>query len=1027
MQRLSSVEDLEKLREAVLSKTDPDMPCITVCSGTGCHAFGSEKVVAAFREELESQGLGDKVALRRTGCHGFCEQGVLVVVFPKGICYCGVQTDDAADVVSHTAKGEIVERLLYTDPVTGKKITYEEDIPFYKNQTRIVFRNNSKLDPRNIDDYLALGGYSALAKALSHMTPEQVVDEVEKSGLRGRGGAGFSTGRKWRFVHNSTVDTKYVIVNCDEGDPGAYMDRSLMEGNPHGILEGLIIGAYAMGACEGIIYVREEYPLAVDNVGLAIKKAEEYGLLGRGILGTSFDFNVKIARGGGAFVCGEETALIASLEGKPGEPKQRPPYPAVSGLWAKPTNINNVETFANIPFIINEGAERFASIGTTESKGTKIFSLVGKVNNTGLVEVPMGIPLRDIVYKIGGGIPGGKRFKAVQTGGPSGGCIPTEFLDTPVAYDELAKIGSIMGSGGMIVLDEDTCMVDIARYFLSFLADESCGKCLSCREGIQQMLGVLTDITEGRGQAGDIELLESLAETVKKASMCALGQTAPNPVLTTLRYFRDEYIEHIEKKRCRALVCQKLVIANCRHTCPAGIDVPRYIRFIGRGMYDEALAVIREKIPFPAVCGSVCFHPCETRCRRGEIDDPIAIRALKRVAAEKGNDEFWKQKVTVHPETGKRVAIVGSGPAGLTAAYYLAKSGHSVTVFEAIAHPGGMMRYGIPKYRLPESVLDKEIDIIREFGVKIELNQKVESLDKLLDNGYDAAFLAFGAHRDINMGIEGESLPGVIDCISFLRDVNLGKDVKVGDKVAVIGGGNAAIDASRTALRLGAKEVSILYRRTRSEMPATDEEIKDAEEEGVGIQFLVVPTKVNQEDGMLSVECIRMELGAEDKSGRPRPVPVEGSEFCVDFDMMIVAIGQRPDIPSGLGIDIDKRDLIQTDPDTLVTTREGVFAGGDAVTGPASVIEAIADGRRAASSIDVYLGGNGMIDEVLCPPEELTTVPELEEGERHRVSMPCLSSTERLNDFTEIELGFDEGMAVEEAKRCLMCDLEERE
>ncbi|MBW1828493.1 MAG: FAD-dependent oxidoreductase, partial [Deltaproteobacteria bacterium] len=851
MQRLSSVEDLDKLRDAVLSKRDPDMPCITVCSGTGCRAFGSEKVVAAFQEELESQSLGDKVALRRTGCHGFCEQGVLVVIFPKGICYCGVQTDDAADIVSHTANGEIVERLLYTDPVTGEKITHEEDIPFYKNQTRIVFRNNSKLDPRNIDDYLALGGYSGLAKALSHMTSEQVVDEVEKSGLRGRGGAGFSTGRKWRFVHNSTEDTKYVIVNCDEGDPGAYMDRSLMEGNPHGILEGLIIGAYAMGASEGIIYVREEYPLAVDNVGLAIRKAEEYGLLGSSILGTSFDFNVKIARGGGAFVCGEETALIASLEGKSGEPKQRPPYPAVSGLGAKPTNINNVETFANIPFIINEGAEKFASIGTSESKGTKIFSLVGKVNNTGLVEVPIGISLRDIVYKIGGGIPGGKKFKAVQTGGPSGGCIPTELLDTPVAYDELAKIGSIMGSGGMIVLDEDTCMVDIARYFLSFLADESCGKCLSCREGITQMLDVLTGITEGRGKEGDIELLESLAETVKKASMCALGQTAPNPVLTTLRYFRDEYLEHIEKKRCPALVCQKLVIANCRHTCPAGIDVPRYIRFIGRGMYDEALAVIREKIPFPSVCGSVCFHPCETRCRRGEIDDPIAVRALKRFAAEKGKDEFWKQKVSTSPDTGKRVAVVGSGPAGLTAAYYLAKSGHSVNVFEAMPQPGGMMRYGIPRYRLPESVLDKEIDVIREFGAKIELNQKVESLDTLLNDGYDAAFLTLGAHSDINMGLEGESLPGVIDCISFLRDVTLGKDVEVGNKVAVIGGGNAAIDASRVALRLGAKEVSILYRRTRDEMPATDEEINDAEQEGVGIQYLVVPTKVKQEDSTL--------------------------------------------------------------------------------------------------------------------------------------------------------------------------------
>ena len=1027
MPRLNSIAELEKLREEISSKRDPDKPTIAICAGTGCIPLGAKKVIETLKEELKKQGLEEKAELKETGCPGFCEKGPLVNVYPQGICYCGVKPDDAGEIISQTNKGGIVERLLYVDPITKEKAVYEQDNAFYRYQRRRLLGNNARLDPRNIDDSIALDGYSALAKALSTMTPEQVVDEVEKSNLRGRGGAGFPTGKKWRIASTAPGETKYFIVNCDEGDPGAFMDRAIIEGNPHSVLEGLILGAYAIGASEGIFYVREEYPLAIKNVTLAIDKAEEYGLLGTDILGTGFDFSARVARGGGAFVCGEETALIASLEGKPGEPKQRPPYPAVSGLWGKPTNINNVETLANIPFIINKGAERFASIGTAESKGTKIFSLVGKVNNTGLVEVPMGISLRDIIYKIGGGIPGGKKFKAVQTGGPSGGCIPAELLDTPVDYDELAKLGSIMGSGGMIVMDEDTCMVDLARYFLDFLADESCGKCLSCREGIQQMLDVLTDITEGRGQEGDIELLESLAVTVKKASMCALGQTAPNPVLTTLRYFRDEYIEHIEKKRCPALVCQKIVIANCRHTCPAGIDVPRYIRFIGRGLYDEALAVIREKIPFPSVCGSVCFHPCETRCRRGEIDDPIAVRALKRFAAEKGKDELWKQMVNTVPETGKRIAIVGSGPAGLTAAYYLAKLGHSVTVFEAMPQPGGMMRYGIPKYRLPENVLDKEIDVIREFGVKIELNQKVESLDKFLNDGYDAAFLALGAHSDINMGIEGESLPGVIGCVSFLRDVNLGKNVKVGNKVAVIGGGNAAIDASRVALRLGAKEVSILYRRTRDEMPATDEEIKDAEQEGVEIQFLVVPTKVKQEDNMLMAECIRMKLGAEDKSGRPRPKPVEGSEFSMGFDMMIVAIGQRPDIPSDLGIDIGKGNLILTDPNTLATNREGVAAGGDAVTGPASVIEAINDGRRAASSIDIYLGGSGMIDETLSPPEKLETLPELEEGEKHRVLMPCLPSAERLKDFEEIEMGFDEGMAVEEAKRCLMCDLEESE
>jgi len=550
--KLNSVAELEKLQSDILLQRNPQKPCLALCVGTGCIPLGAKKVLAAFKEEIIKAGLEEKIDLRETGCPGFCEKGPIVSIYPEGICYCGVKADDVAQVVAQTVQGKIVDSLLYVDPVTGERISHERDIPFYKYQMRLLLGNNSRLNPQDIDDSLALGGYSALAKVLAGMTPEQVIAEVEKSQIRGRGGAGFPTGRKWRIAKNSPGEMKYVIVNCDEGDPGAFMDRSLMEGNPHAVLEGLIIGAYAMGASEGIIYVREEYPLAVENAEIALRQAEEYGLLGKDILGSGFDFHVKIIRGGGAFVCGEETALIASLEGKPGEPRQRPPFPATSGLWGMPTNINNVETWANIPIIIKNGAEWFAAIGTAGSKGTKIFSLVGKVNNTGLVEVPMGISLRDIIYKIGGGISSGKKFKAVQTGGPSGGCIPAEFLDTPVDYDELTKLGSIMGSGGMIVMDEDTCMVDLARYFLGFLADESCGKCLSCREGIRQMQAILTDIMEGRGQTGDIELLERLAVSIKKASLCALGQTAPNSVLTTLRYFRHEYVEHIEEKRCSA-------------------------------------------------------------------------------------------------------------------------------------------------------------------------------------------------------------------------------------------------------------------------------------------------------------------------------------------------------------------------------------------------------------------------------------------------------------------------------------------
>jgi NADH:ubiquinone oxidoreductase subunit F (NADH-binding)/(2Fe-2S) ferredoxin/ferredoxin len=558
--RINSPAELEELRQDVLSKRDPNKPCITVCSGTACHASGSEKVATAIVQELEKQGLKDEVDFRRTGCHGFCEKGPIVVIYPDEICYLQVTPEDIPEIASQTLKEKkLVDRLLYVDPNTGEKVIHESDIPFYKNQERLIFGPNRRINPKSIEDYLAIGGYQALSKALFEMTPEQVIKEVKGANLRGRGGGGFPAGIKWEFARNAPGETKYVIVNCDEGDPGAYMDRSLMEGNPHSVLEGLIIGAYAIGSHEGYIYVRQEYPLAVENAGMALQQAEEYGFLGKNILGSGFDFAIQVQRGAGAFVCGEETALLMSLEGKPGEPRARPPYPATKGLWGKPTNINNVETWANIPLLINKGADSFSSLGTEGSKGTKIFSLVGKVNNTGLVEVPMGITLRDIIYKVGGGIPGGKQFKAVQTGGPSGGCIPEDDLDIAVDFDELAKVGAIMGSGGMIVMDEDTCMVDVARYFLAFLADESCGKCVPCREGIRQMLKILTSITEGKGKEGDIELLEELAETTKNASLCALGRTAPNPVLSTIHYFRDEYEAHIKEKRCPALVCKELI------------------------------------------------------------------------------------------------------------------------------------------------------------------------------------------------------------------------------------------------------------------------------------------------------------------------------------------------------------------------------------------------------------------------------------------------------------------------------------
>jgi NADH-quinone oxidoreductase subunit F len=557
--RLSSPQELEALRESIIKSRDPSQTCIVVCGGTGCLALGAQEVINAFRREIEEGRLERKLALRITGCPGFCERGPLVVIKPENILYQQVRSGDVAEIVSETVKGKIVDRLLYTDPNTGKKITYEHEVPFYKKQKRLLLGDNSNIDPTIIEDYLALGGYAALRKVLFEMSPEQIIEEVKKSGLRGRGGGGFPTGIKWETCRRAHGDTKYIICNCDEGDPGAFMDRSLMEGNPHSVLEGMIIGAYAVGGHQGYIYVRNEYPLAVRNAQIAIEQAEKYGLLGKNILGSGFDFTVKISRGGGAFVCGESTALMASLEGKVGEPRAKYVHTVEKGLWEQPTNLNNVETWANVPLIIKNGADWYSKVGTEGSKGTKIFSLVGKINNTGLVEIPMGISLREIIYDVGGGIPGGRKFKAVQTGGPSGGCIPESSLDLPVDFDQLTKVGSMMGSGGMIVMDENSCMVDIAKYFINFLEGESCGKCVPCREGLKRMSQILTDITGGRGKEGDIELLERLSAAITDSSLCALGSTAPNPVLSTIRYFRDEYEAHIRDKRCPAGVCKELI------------------------------------------------------------------------------------------------------------------------------------------------------------------------------------------------------------------------------------------------------------------------------------------------------------------------------------------------------------------------------------------------------------------------------------------------------------------------------------
>lgn len=723
---------------------------VLVCQGTGCISGGSDVVYDAIKTELQRHGL-ENVAVDFTGCHGFCEQGPNVVIEPDGILYTHVQKEDAPEIVeSHLRDGKPVERLFYRDPVSGEAIPLYANIKFYERQQRVVLRNCGHINPERIEDYIASGGYSAVKKALFEMTPEGVIEEITKSGLRGRGGAGFPTGRKWEFCRKGPTEEKYVICNADEGDPGAFMDRSILEADPHAVIEGLAIAGYAIGAREGYIYVRAEYPLAVSRFRIALGQAQEKGFLGNNILGSGFDFNIHVREGAGAFVCGEETALIASIESRRGMPRPRPPFPAQSGLDGKSTNINNVKTMATVPIIIDRGADWFAGLGTEKSRGTAVFALTGKIANSGLVEVPMGTPLSTIIYDIGGGIPRGKQLKAVQTGGPSGGCIPAHLVDLPVEYESLAEIGSIMGSGGMVVLDDSTCMVEIARYFLAFTQAESCGKCTPCRLGTKQMLEILTRITQGRGREEDIDALVTIGRTVKECSLCGLGQTCPNPVLSTINFFRDEYLSHIREKKCPAAVCDALMISPCQHTCPVGINIPKYVAHIAAGEYQESIDTIRERNPFPAICGRICHHPCEMRCRRGELDDPVDIRSLKRFVAD-----WYFENVTEPPEPfaqtqHQKVAVVGAGPTGLSCAYFLAKAGYPATVFEALPVGGGMLSIALPEFRLPRDVIQKEIDYIAARGVEIQYNTPVNAnftVEDIRKAGFDAVFIAAGAEK----------------------------------------------------------------------------------------------------------------------------------------------------------------------------------------------------------------------------------------------------------------------------------------
>lgn len=1010
-----------------------------VCGGTGCHASGSLSVKKALVDELQNRGLSDEIKVVETGCNGFCAMGPIMVVYPEGIVYMQVKPEDIPELVGeHFIKGRPVERLFYKEPETAAVIPTMQDIPFFAHQELRVLRNRGLIDPENIEEYIARDGYAGMAKALTAMTSEQIVQEVLASGLRGRGGAGFPTGLKWQFAAKSAGEIKYVLCNADEGDPGAFMDRSVLEADPHSVLEGMVIAAKAIGSGQGYIYCRAEYPLAIRRMSIAIAQARDAGLLGRNILDTGFDFDIEIYQGAGAFVCGEETALMTSIEGKRGMPRPRPPFPAVAGLWQKPSILNNVETLSNIGQIILRGGAWYASIGTEKSKGTKVFALTGDVNNVGLVEVPMGTTLGTIVYDIGGGIPKGKAFKAAQLGGPSGGMIPVQHLNAPIDYEKVTELGAIMGSGGMIVLNEDKCAVDMARFFMDFCQDESCGKCTPCREGTKRMLDILTDICEGRGKEGDIETLESMASIIKDASLCGLGQTAPNPVLSTLRYFRHEYEAHIRDKRCVAAVCSALFKSPCQHTCPIGMDIPAYIALVRAERFKDAYKVLLRTNPFPSVCGRVCDHKCQSKCRRGMLDEPVAIKFLKRFIT----DNAPRPKVEAVPVTRKeKIAVVGAGPAGLTFARDMALRGYAVTVFEELPEPGGMLRYGIPAYRLPRKVLAQEIEDITGLGVKIKCNTRVGktiTVDKL-NQQFDYIYMAPGAHQSQRLGVEGEDLRGVYGGVEFLRDFNLDEAAwtkakggkTLGGKVAVVGGGNSAIDAARCAARLGA-EVTILYRRLRQDMPAAAEEIVAAEHEGIKIEYLVAPVKIIGKGGKVSgVTCQKMKLGDFDASGRKRPVAIPGSEFTISVDSVIAAIGQVPDlgfVPQDSGIAVNKWSCFElTKGSKSRTTGEKVYAGGDAVTGPNTVIWAIQAGHQGAEDLDNALRTAQGEPLYQAPAEEVIEIPfefDEETEERPQAVMPELDAAKRHKGFKEVELGYGKAEAIQEAIRCLRCDAE---
>jgi len=1061
MNKITSVEEFKSFRHSVLEESENNKPCIVISAGTCGQASGVNDIMRMTKRYILEKDLHDKIRMRITGCLGMCEIEPCIIVEPSNFVYPKVKIDDVPEIIEAAVRGDAMEENLFQNNGGSKSCEILDEMPYFMHQERVILQHNQRLDPIRIFNYLSAGGYAAFEKVLKNPKPEKIIDEVMVSGLRGRGGAGFPTGKKWKMAYESSNGTgKYIVCNADEGDPGAYMDRNLLEGNPHSIIEGMIIGGIATGATKGFIYVRIEYPLAIKHVSIALRQAYDLGILGKNILDSGIDFDIELVRGGGAFVCGEETALIRSIEGKMGQPKQRTPYPVNRGIWGKPTCINNVETLANIPVIINRGGKNFSKIGIPGNTGTKIFSLVGKIKNTGLIEVPLGTTINKVIYDIGGGPRGTSPIKAVQTGGPSGGCIPVRLFDLPIDYESLSQAGTIMGSGGLIVMDEETCMVDIARYYMNFLQEESCGKCSICREGTQRMYDILDKISMGEGSAEDVGLLEELGQVMIDASLCGLGQTAANPVLSTLRYFREEYIEHIEKKKCNAIVCKEIFSSPCQYTCPIDTEVPVYVSLIAHKRYTEALKVIKEENPFSSVLARVCHHPCEYKCKTGDGGDPIAIKDLKRFITDYGLEHNLQTTTEAADATnGIKVAIIGSGPAGLTCGFYLAKKAYDVSVFEKQSEIGGMLALGIPEYRLPRKILDSDLNYIKSAGLEIRTNVAMGvdfTLDTLFEQGYKAVFIATGAHQSIKLNIPGENAEGVLSGMKVLSALNLGEKIEIGKRVGIIGGGNTAVDTARRVLRAESSEsiamvdtarstlrtteadsVTIFYRRTINEISAYKEEVGGALSEGIKLEYLTAPVRIiTSNEKLKACEFIRIKMGDVDESGRRRPVPIEGSEFIVELDTLIVSISEHSDISflKDEGLEFSKWDTVVTDQETTQTNRKGIFAGGDLVTGPNTVVDAVATGKLAANSIDQYLSGKKIKRNYkITRPSKYIEPLDFSDDEMNELSaanrseMPVLSQEKRKYNLKEVNQGLSEKQAIREARRCLRCDLETKD